>query len=199
MTKTLFLPGAGGSALFWSPVVTELHIENSVCLSWPGLGNEPAMPNINGIDDLVGMVLRHIDEPVNIVAQSMGGIVAIKAALAMPDKVKKLVLTATSGGIPVDDLYVTDWRSDYYRSFPHAAKWIGEVMLDLSAEIKTIQSSTLLLWGDHDLVSPVTVGERLLQLMQDARLNIITDGDHDMAMTHCREVSDLIQRFLSEH
>ncbi len=36
MIKTLFLPGAGGSARFWLPVAERLAVEG-VFLSWPGL------------------------------------------------------------------------------------------------------------------------------------------------------------------
>ncbi|NWJ27153.1 alpha/beta hydrolase [Rhizobium sp. Td3] len=52
----------------------------------------------------ISMVLDRMNEPVNIVAQSMGGIVAIKAALAAPRKIVRLVLTVTSAGVPFADL-----------------------------------------------------------------------------------------------
>jgi pimeloyl-ACP methyl ester carboxylesterase len=68
---------------------------------------------VNGIDDLVAMVLDHMDEPVNIVAQSMGGLVAVKAALVAPEKLSRLVLAVTSAGVPVADLGGSNWRSDY--------------------------------------------------------------------------------------
>ncbi len=75
MTKILFLPGVGASAAFWRPAADLTQLD-SVFLAWPGRGNEPARPDVNGIDDLVAMVLAHMDEPVNIVAQSMGTHVA---------------------------------------------------------------------------------------------------------------------------
>lgn len=70
--KTLFLPGAGGSGSFWKPVADRTRLD-SVLFAWPGLGNEPADPVVNGIGGLVAMVLKRMNEPVNIVAQSMGG------------------------------------------------------------------------------------------------------------------------------
>jgi alpha-beta hydrolase superfamily lysophospholipase len=54
-----------------------------------------------------------MDEPVNIVAQSMGGLVAVKAALVAPEKLSRLVLAVTSAGVPVADLGGSNWRSDY--------------------------------------------------------------------------------------
>jgi pimeloyl-ACP methyl ester carboxylesterase len=162
--------------------------------AWPGLGNEPATPDVNGIDDLVAMVLDHMDEPVNIVAQSMGGLVAVKAALVAPEKLSRLVLAVTSAGVPVADLGGSNWQSDYYRAYPHAAQWIGEASEDLSDQIMSIEAPTLLLWGDSDPISPVAVGERLLSLLPNANLHVVRGGDHDLAQTHTPAVANLIKR-----
>lgn len=50
---------------------------DGVFFDWPGLGDEPARTDVGNIDDLVTIVLDRMNEPVNIVAQSMGGLVAI--------------------------------------------------------------------------------------------------------------------------
>lgn len=125
MSKVLFLPGASGSASFWKPVADRAGADG-VFFSWPGLDDEPALPDINGIDDLVASVADKITEPVDIVAQSMGGLIAIKLALAFPGMVKRLVLAVTSGGVPVADLGRSDWRSDYFAAYPRAARWIAD-------------------------------------------------------------------------
>jgi len=190
-SKTLFLPGAGGSASFWRPVADRMGIEGTF-FSWPGLGHEAPDPDINGFDDLVAMVVEQIDGPLDIVAQSMGGVVAIRAALAKPQFVRRLVLAVTSGGLPLDELGAADWREDYFRLFPGAAQWIGAPGPDLSDEIRTIKAPTLLLWGDSDPISPVAVGERLSQLLPRAELHVIAGAGHDLAQTHVLEVAELI-------
>ncbi|QMV03058.1 alpha/beta fold hydrolase [Devosia sp. D6-9] len=197
MAKTFFLPGAGGSAGFWRPVATHLGLDGRL-LAWPGLGNEPHRPDVNGVDDLVSMVLEGLDEPANIIAQSMGGLVAVKVALAAPEKVRRLVLTVTSGGVPVADLGGSDWRADYYAAYPAAARWIGEAREDLSAHLGEIACPTLLLWGDRDPISPVVVGRRLEALLPDARLQVIEGGDHDLAITHAQDVAKLIARHIND-
>lgn len=189
--KTLFLPGAGGSASFWRPVADRLELEGTF-FSWPGLGNEPPDPAITSLDNLVAMVVEHIDGPVNLVAQSMGGVVAIRAALAKPQFIQKLVLAVTSGGLPLADFGAADWRGDYYRAFPSAAPWIGAPGVDLSDEIKTINAPALLLWGDNDPISPVAVGERLSKLLAGSELHVIAGAGHDLAQTHASAVADLI-------
>src|SRR5579859_6246373 len=186
-TTTLFLPGAGGSAGFWKKAAGRTNLDGEF-LAWPGLGDEPAHPDVGGIGDLVTLVLDRMENPVNIVAQSMGGFVALTVALIAPAKIRRLVLTATSGGVPMSDLGGSDWRAAYCQAFPLAAKWIAEPVEDLSPQISSIAAPTLLLWGDRDPISPVAVGERLRSLLPDATLHIIEGGDHDLAQTHADAV-----------
>ncbi len=193
--KTLFLPGAGASADFWKPVARCAGLEG-VFLSWPGLGHEPARPDVTGLDDLVALVLREMDEPVHMVAQSMGGLIAVRAALAAPHRLARLVLTATSGGIPTTPFGAIDWRPDYYRTYPRAARWLASAGADLSAQIATLRAPTLLLWGDRDAISPLPVGERLAALLPDSRLHVVAGGDHDLAQTHVEEVAAQVRAHL---
>ena len=65
-----------------------------------------------------------MDEPVDLVAQSMGGVIAARIALAQPNLVRRLVLCVTSGGVDMAGLGAADWRADYRKSFPNAAAWI---------------------------------------------------------------------------
>ena len=193
MVKLLFLPGAGARADFWRPAGDRtLPDRDRHFFSWPGLGDEPHSPDVRGADDLVAMVLEEMAEPVDLIAQSMGGLIAIKVALAAPERVRRLVLTATSGGLPVDALGGSDWRTTYRRQFPNAASWITETREDLSARLDDIRAPTLLLWGDKDLVSPVAIGRRLEQALPDSTLRIIPGGDHDMALTHPAELAESI-------
>ena len=198
MARILFLPGAGASASFWRPVGDLLPQSwPKHFFAWPGLGDEPADPSINGIDDLVGMVCDQLDQPADIVAQSMGGLVALKAVLQRPEKVSRLVLTGTSGGVPVEALGGADWRTEYRREYPGAASWITELREDLSGALPTISAPTLLLWGDRDQISPVAVGERLRDLLPDATLRVIAGGQHDFPQTHSAEVAAPIQQHLA--
>jgi pimeloyl-ACP methyl ester carboxylesterase len=195
MLKTLFLPGAGGSASFWKPVAAHSELDG-VFFAWPGLGAEPQEPGVDCIDDLIALVANEITEPVGIVAQSLGGFIAIKLALAFPGLVRCLVLAATSGGVPVGDLGGSDWRPEYFTAFPQAARWIADPVSDLSDQIPVVDVPTLLLWGDADPISPVDVGKRLLALIPNARLRIFTDADHNLAQTHAKEVAVEVRRHL---
>lgn len=197
MPQVLFLPGAGGSPDFWAPVERLLPPEwRTHRFGWPGLGDQPPDPALRGVEDLVAIVLERMDTPAHLVAQSMGGVIAIKAALARPEMVRSLTLAGTSGGLDVSGLGGAEWRADYRREFPGAASWITEHREDLSGEIGAIAAPALLLWGDADPVSPVAVGERLVGLLPIATLRIVAGGDHGFPVTRAAEIAPLIRRHI---
>jgi pimeloyl-ACP methyl ester carboxylesterase len=115
----IFLPGASGNREFWKPVSAGLrHPGARRFMTWPGFGGAPREPGVNGIDDLVARVTREITGPVALLAQSMGGVVAVRAALEKPRLVRRLVLSVTSGGIDVASLGATDWRPTFVKNNP---------------------------------------------------------------------------------
>jgi pimeloyl-ACP methyl ester carboxylesterase len=197
MVRILFLPGAGASPNFWKPVGALLPADwPKEYFGWPGLGDQPHDPTIKGMDDLVRMVASRMDGPVDLVAQSMGGIIAARLALEQPHKVRRLVLTVTSGGVDMAGLGASDWRESYRKSFPGAAAWITESRSAPSLPVEKIAAPTLLLWGEADPISPVAVGRHLQSRIQDAKLHVVAGGDHDLARTHTAEVAPLIARHL---
>lgn len=194
--KLLFLPGAVGAASFWRPVGDRLPQEwEKIYMSWPGLGAEPPSAAVQTIDDCVRLVERHLNRPCDLVAQSMGGVVAIRAALRKPAYVRRVVLCATSGGVDVERLGGADWRDGYLQEYPDSARWITGEHADLSDEIKSVTMPTLLIWGDSDPISPVAVGEHLLSLLPDATLRVIEGGSHSFA---CDE-PELTAQLITDH
>jgi pimeloyl-ACP methyl ester carboxylesterase len=194
--RILFLPGAGGSPQFWRPVAEALPATwPKEHFGWPGLGAQPHDPAIRGLDDLKRLVSARMDEPVDLVAQSMGGVIAVRVALEHPELVRRLVLCVTSGGVDMAGLGASDWRADYRRSFPEAASWITDGSSATSLPVEKIVASTLLIWGDRDPVSPVAVGRHLAERLPNARLEVVPGGDHDVAGTH----ADLVARLITRH
>jgi pimeloyl-ACP methyl ester carboxylesterase len=197
-SKLLFLPGAGGRADFWQPVAQRLqHRAAQRLFGWPGFGGTAVDLRVNGIDDLVGMVVAEIDQPSALIAQSMGGAIAMCAALQRSEYITHLVLTATSGGINIDDLHAADWRDAAIAGNPSLPRWFVDYRHDLSAELRSLQIPVLLLWGDADPISPIAVGERLLGLLPRAQLHVIADCQHDFANVHAAQLAPLIDAHLN--
>ncbi len=198
MTRILFLPGAGGSPDFWTPVGALLPGDwPKEYFSWPGLGHQPHDPSVAGIDDLVRLVMARMKEPVDLVAQSMGGVIAARIAAMQPLLVRRLVLTVTSGGVDMAGLGASDWRPEYRKLFPRAAEWITAGNAADPVAVERIAAPTLLIWGDSDPISPVAVGRHLEKRLRDARLYVVTGGHHDVAQTHAKEIAELVEQHLT--
>jgi pimeloyl-ACP methyl ester carboxylesterase len=198
MTNILFLPGSGASPDFWKPVGALLPAAWSKhYFGWPGLGNQLPDPNVRGWDDLVAMVEARMNGPVDLVAQSMGGVIAATLAIKHPQLVRRLVLTVTSGGVDIASFGAVDWRPEYRALFPDAAAWVTERSTAGFLPMEKIAAPTLLLWGDADAISPVAVGQHLAVRIPNAHLHIVPGGDHDVAKTHAAELAPLIERHLA--
>jgi pimeloyl-ACP methyl ester carboxylesterase len=195
--RLLFLPGASGDPRFWQPVAERLvHPAERIHFGWPGFGPTPPDPAVNGIDDLVTRVTSEIERPTALIAQSMGGIIAMRAALAKPELVTHLVVTATSGGIDLDGLDAQDWRPAFHAANPLLPRWFADYTEDLTPKLRAIHAPALLLWGDADPISPVAVGRRLASLLPHAKLHVFPGGSHDLASELAGDVALLVDAHL---
>lgn len=196
--KLFFLPGALGRTEFWRPAADLLkHPAEKIHVSWPGFGGAPPDPRIRGINDLVGRVLADIDQPSALVAQSMGGVVAILASLQRPELITHLVLSVTSGGMDLAALGAEDWRPAVRAGHPALPDWFTSFHEDVTPRLGTLRMPTLLLWGDADPISPVKVGECLAGLLPEAVLHVFQGGGHDLGYSMADRVAPLIDQHLA--
>ncbi|BCE02652.1 alpha/beta fold hydrolase [Marinicellulosiphila megalodicopiae] len=202
-TKLIFLPGAAGNASFWQPASNLIKFEaKRVFIEWPGIAGVTPDPAIETVDDLVMKLSKNINEPSVLIAQSMGGMVAVKTAMQVlsthPKLITHLVLCVTSAGINVSDIKPTDWREGYIKTNPTFAKYFVEFDEDLTEQIQSLDIPVLLIWGDKDPISPVTIGERLNALIKGSKLEIILGGEHNLANVFASEVAIKIETFLNK-
>jgi pimeloyl-ACP methyl ester carboxylesterase len=196
--RVVFFPGATGAGDFWLPVADRIPDNwQTRLLSWPGAGFEPHDPSVAGYDDLVVRAAAAVPESSDVVAQSMGGVVAVGLALTHPRKIRRLVLVATSGGLDTNPFGAEDWREDYASEFPDAAPWVTEQHVDHSRELGKISVPTCLIWGDADPISPVAVGRAVDAALQHSTLHVIAGGTHTMARERPDEIAALIVEHLS--
>jgi len=195
--KLLFLPGASGNTRFWHPVANALKTPAiTQHMGWPGFGETPPNTVITCLEHLAALALAEIDRPTALVAQSTGGVVAVHMALKRPELITHLILTVTSGGVNLADAGAENWRAECELQHPNLPRWFLDDRTDLSARLHELRMPVLLLWGDADPISPVTVGQRLAQLIPGARLEVFADAGHDLGYSHASEVARLIDEHL---
>ena len=164
-------------------------------VAYPSFGGYPDDVDIQSFEGLQDDILNQIQQPSVVVAQSMGGIFAVQAALQKPEQVQALVLVATSGGIDLSPFQVADWREDYQQSFT-VPDWFVQHQSDLTDSLERIQCPVLLIWGDADPINPVAVGQALHRQISHTELHIVSQGQHDLAYVYAEHVTQLIQNFL---
>jgi pimeloyl-ACP methyl ester carboxylesterase len=62
--------------------------------------------------------------------------------------------------------------------------------------VELIAAPTLLIWGDSDPISPVSVGLHLERRMRKAKLHVVPGGDHSLASDKAEVVAPLIAEHL---
>jgi pimeloyl-ACP methyl ester carboxylesterase len=196
--KLFFLPGAGGNRSFWQPASDLVrHPATREFIEWPGIGGVVENTGIQSVDDLAHLVVNKIDSPTAIIAQSMGGVVALLSALERPEFITHIVLCATSGGIDISDIRSEDWRLNYHEANPTYPRWFTDYDGDLTEHIGSIDVPVLLIWGDADPISPIEIGQRLKALFVNSRLEVIVGGDHGLAATMATTIAPLIENHLN--
>jgi poly(3-hydroxyoctanoate) depolymerase len=194
--RMVWLPGMSGMGEFWAPVAALLEGEH-LLVDFPGLGTNPPSPTVNSYEDLVDDGAAKFAGPSVLVAQSMGGVVAMHVALRYPELVTHLVLAATSGGIDTSPYRAEDWRISSRLANPSAPDWAYADQADLSARLSTVRIPTLLIWASDDAISPVEVGERLHELLPNAELLVLPSDDHWVARVEAAGVAERIRSFLA--
>ena len=84
---------------FWGPIATTLarrHHVHAVDLPGHGESSESSPFTLDHVVASLDATFRTIAEPLTLVGWSLGGLVAMRWALARPDRIAKLVLVSTS-------------------------------------------------------------------------------------------------------
>ena len=200
MTKLVFLPGASGSQHFWQPLKAALtEYPDQQVIAYPSFDGVAPNLAIQNLHDLQEFVEKQIEDDSILIAQSMGGVLAVGLVLKHPQKVKGLVLLATSGGLNLKTFHCADWRTEYRELFKTAPDWFEQDQTEFSrVQLESLDIPILLIWGDHDPLSTVQLGQYLAGIFKNAKLHIIQGGDHFFANSHANQVAMLIQDYLEQ-
>lgn len=205
--------GLSGSWRWWSPLVERLAEHSRLHLvELPRLGRLRAAelaPWLGRLLDAVGL------PRVDVLAHSLGGLVAAELAMEQPDRVRRLVLVAPAGipcgrgvvgrALPlIEELYDVRTRlptiiGDAVRTGPvslgYGIAYVWE--RDIRAELSAVQAPTLLVWGDRDRLVPARVAEEWRRLLPRSRLVRLPCG-HVPMWEAPRELATCVLDFLDD-
>jgi pimeloyl-ACP methyl ester carboxylesterase len=195
----VYLPGGGGRSSFWRPVADRLWRRGApIVFGYPGFGDVPRDPSLASLADFYDVFLSLLPTRFHLVAQSMGNVLALRAALEHPTRVASLVLCAVSGGVDVRALGGAEWRSSLRAEQPRDVPlWFYEDASDFTDRLPSIRTPVLVLSGGADPLSPPAVGEFLRDRLPSATLHVLPSGSHVMAQEEPDRVAPLIAAFLA--
>ena len=92
----------------------------------------------------------------------------------------------------------TKMGSDDYLETPELVETFKLILdEDLTEDMKLVKSQTLLIYGQKDTEAPPEFGRRMLDLMTNSRLEIISNAGHFTFLDELEIVSDLVWDFLN--
>ena len=212
-SKTLiFLHGWGANKELMKNAFGEyMDAFRHIYIDLPGFGNSTCNKALNTEDyaNILELFLAQINANQDhmILGHSFGG----KVALLMNPE---LLVLVGSAGIPVPKplkikakialfklLKVTGFSKLRSIFVAEDAKKLTEIMYqtfktvvneDLTQDFKNFRGKALLCWGKDDTATPLWTAEKILELMDDARL-VVYEGDHYFFMNEAEAVSKEIE------
>lgn len=220
----LALNGWSASWQAWLPTF-EIVSRERRCLSYDtrGTGGSCARPEsitlTNLVDDVVRVLDAHGVDRCTLAGESLGGFVALHAAVRHPDRFTDLVLVAAAPFVaPVAVGHLVDGaRTDYaatVRAFarqclnepdaehlhhwgahlflladPEAAARLFECAYDEPVDLSAIRHETCVVHGDADAVVPVELGRYLADTIPRARLVELAGAGHGPTVTRPTDIA----------
>jgi pimeloyl-ACP methyl ester carboxylesterase len=162
-------------------------------------------------DDVAYLLDQMKIDSTYIIGWSDGGIIALEIALRHPEKVRKLASTGANLWPDSTAIIPGLWKDEkkYYDSQIHLPKKTNAeknswkvFMLDWEqpnislASIRKIQSSSLIICGDHDIIR-IEHTVQIFQNIPKAELWILPDSGHGTFFEHPVEFCETVDQFFS--
>jgi pimeloyl-ACP methyl ester carboxylesterase len=213
--------GLSGSTRWWSrnvPAVAERHRIYLVDL--PGFGAMRRFRRQFALAEAASWLSEWMEavglERVHLVGHSMGGYASVRLAASQPEKVRRLVLVAPAG-VPAQrsmlghlfplllaaryatPAFMPVLVRDALRMGPTTLWRAARDLLaeDVREDLRKIEASTLLVWGEKDPLIPPMVGDLLRREIPDSRLLLLLGAGHVPMFDRPREFDAALLAFLA--
>lgn len=210
----------------WSPFVEELNLKGyqPILLKIPGLTKhlKEAWNLENYVEWLNGEVKNG---KIILIGHSNGGRISLAFAQKYPQKVGKLILIDSAGiyhnelshrikkfvfrkiakigkAITTSEnlkvlLYKLTREGDYKNATPvQRQTMLNMINTDLTKTLSEISVPTLIIWGKHDKVTPLSDGKTMHKLIRGSKIRIVNGARHSPQFTHTKEVVKEIHEFI---
>ena len=164
-------------------------------------------------------------EAVFLLGHSFGGQISCQFAAQYPDRISKLVLVDSAGIIDRSVLKVCKrfifkylakvgkiiFRSDFFRKILYKLarekdyfnanevqrKIMSNVInTEITSYLPEIKCETLIVWGEHDTVTPIQFAQIFRNKIKQSQLFIVPGAYHSPQFTHSKEVANRVKAFL---
>lgn len=135
----VLLHGWGLHSLVWDPIIPALlqHYRVTV-IDLPGLGRSPIPGGDYNLDYLVEQVLAVAPQRAIWLGWSLGGMVAMRAAITHPDRISGLITVASSPQFVADERWPVAMNADILQGFRNLFEedWEGTLIRFLALQCK---------------------------------------------------------------
>ena len=161
--------------------------------------------------------LEALDAPVDLAGHSLGALISVRVAAQRPDLIRRLVLISPPGIAPrrtplsyawplvrtvtrTRPAFLARLTYDGLRAGPRnlARGGLHVTMADVRGELATVEAPTLLVWGAHDRVVPVTEAPAWIEHLRNARLVVLQGASHVPMVESPDELAAAIVAFREE-
>jgi pimeloyl-ACP methyl ester carboxylesterase len=210
--------GLSGSTRVWAHNMGHLSQFFTVYrLDLVGFGNSQGLFHLHRAAELLERWMDRMQiERAHVIGHSMGGYISLDLAARYPSRVNKLVLVdavsaplnRTWAGHAYSLLRAARYAplaflpvvlQDAYRAGPRTLleATMQVVEADLSKQLKQVRTPTLLVWGQHDPLVPLSIGLRLYENLPKAQLKIIAKAGHNPMIEQPHTFNQLVCDFLN--
>jgi len=221
----VLIHGAGAVGQIWQNQL--LAFPRAVAPDLPG---HPTGAGLSTVPDMAGwmgeFIARHGLDRCVLGGYSVGGAVAIEAALAAPDRYRGLILVATGARLRVRQEFFDQLSSDYDAAVEELLRWwfspdasprvveraraalrmVSPAVVhddfwaahqfDAMGRVGGIRIPTLIICGEEDRLTPVKYSEYLHEQIPGSHLVVIPHAAHLVVLEAPRATNEAIAAFL---